>query len=62
MSEQGRKTQTPVKGHEGGNLGTNEKGQARARLKNGLQMRLKSMERSESTLEDLAKQDWRRAE
>ena len=44
------------------NLGTNQKGQARIRLKNGLQMPLKSMERSESTLEDLAKQDWKRAD
>lgn len=44
------------------NLDVNEKGQPRARPKNGLQMPLKSMEMSESTLEDLAKQDWRRAE
>lgn len=44
------------------NLSTNEEGQARARLQNELEMFLKSMERSESTLEDLARQGWRRAE
>lgn len=44
------------------NLGTSEERQARATLKSGLQMPLKSMERTASTLEDLAKQDRRCAE
>lgn len=44
------------------NLGTNEKGQMRASLQNGLQIPLKSMESSESTGEDLTGQDWRCAE
>lgn len=43
-------------------LGTNEEGQARARLQNRLQMPLKSTERSVSTLEEVAGQGRRRAE
>lgn len=42
--------------------GTNEEGQARARLQNRLQMPLKSTERSVSTLEEVAGQGRRRAE
>ena len=43
-------------------LGINEEGQARARLQNRLQMPLKSMEGSVSTLEEVAGQGWRRAD
>lgn len=61
MSKEGRKTQAPVGVIKEDNLGTNEERQARDRLKNEPQMPLKNMERSTSTLEDLAKQDRRRA-
>lgn len=62
MYEQGRNAQTTKEGHYEDHLHTDEKGQARARLQNEFQMPLKNMERSKSTLKDLARQSWRSAE